>query len=238
MKSWIFRGAIIGCFIVFCSPLMAQLDDEKFYYGFSAGVSSTSINEVSTTLIRPIFPVNTYSVKTERALGFMAGFSIHYRFRKSKFAIQPEILYSDLGGAFSYEDVNDLKYTITFKYNYLAISPTIKYYLANGVFLSIGPQLNLIIDRSRLHYSSNKPEYGPDLQIQQSLREVLKGNSIATFSFGAGYDFPFGLQLKVNYLLGISDSIETLANGFYFIENKNGLSGIQCSVAYHVPFFN
>lgn len=219
------------------SHINAQLDDEKFYYGFQAGASITSINEVSTTLIRPIFPVSSYKTTIKPHVGFTAGSFIYYRFRNSKFAIQPEISYADLGGSFLYVDVEDLSYEISFRYNYLNISPVVKFYMAHGMHISVGPQLSLIIDRSKLKYTSNQPELGPDLQIQQSLREVLKGNSMAGFTFGLGYDMPMGLNVNLKYYLGISDAIETLANGFYFIENKNITSGYQITVGYHIPFF-
>ena len=232
------RVLILLFFSISYLHISAQLEHEKFYYGFQAGASYSQINEVSTTLIRPIFPVNSYNTRTSNVLGFTAGASVHYRFRKSKFAIQPEINYADLGGAFHYEDIEGFSYDLTFRYNYLSISPVVKFYLVHGINISFGPQLNLIIDQSKLKYISNQPELGPDLQIQQSLQEVLKGNSIASFAFGAGYDMPFGLNINVRYILGISDSVETLANGFYFIENKNTTSAIQATLGYHIPFFN
>ena len=113
-----------------------------------------------------------------------------------------------------------------------------RYYLVGGLNISVAPQLNLIINKSKLTYVSNQPDLGPDLQIQQSLRQVLKGNSIASFSFGIGYDLPFGLYTDLSYIIGITDSIETLANGFYFIENQNRLSAYKITLGYNIPFYN
>lgn len=225
--------------ILFLIPTFsfAQLEEDEFYYGFNAGVSYSSINEVSTTLIRPIFPVDTYSTRTDKSLGFVAGASVYYKFKKSKFAIQPEIYYASQGGGFHYEDTNDLQYDISFRYSYLTISPVVKFYTVHGLYASVGPQLGLILDRSNLKYVSNQPELGPDLQIQQSLREVLKGNSIVSVALGGGYDTPFGMSINVRYVIGISDALETLANGFYFIENKNPSSSIHVTLGYHIPFF-
>lgn len=221
-------------------PLLtfAQLEETEFHYGFHAGATYSSINEIQTTLIRPIFPVETFNTKSVPLYGFTAGASIFYRFKKSKFAIQPEIAYADLGGSFYYEDVEDFNYTINFRYNYLSIFPKVKYYLAGGLNITVAPQLNLIIDKSRLTYVSNQPDLGPDLQVQQSLQQVLKGNSIASFSVGIGYDLPMGLYTHFSYMLGISDSLETLANGFYFIENQNRASAYKLTLGYHIPFFN
>lgn len=235
-----FNKGFLRLFLLLFIPIVSfsQLEDETFYYGFHAGATYASINEIQTTLIRPIFPVETYKTSNNPIWGFTAGASIYYRFKKSKFAIQPEIAYTDLGGNFYYEDIEDLNYTISFRYNYLSIFPKVKYYLAGGLNITIAPQLNLIIDKSRLKYVSNQPDLGPDLQVQQSLQQVLKGNSIASFSVGIGYDLPLGLYTHFSYMLGISDSIETLANGFYFIENKNRVSAYKMTIGYHIPFFN
>ena len=54
---------------------------------------------------------------------------------------------------------------------------------------------------------------------------------------GVGYDMPFGLMLNFEYHMGFSGVIETQANGFYFIENKNASSSYQVSVAYAIPFY-
>ena len=227
-------------FLFLLLPLLsfAQLEETKFHYGFHAGATYTSINEIQTTLIRPIFPTESFSTRTLPLWGFTAGASVYYKFKKSKFAIQPEIAYAELGGRFYYEDVEDFNYTMDFRYNYLSIFPKVKYYLAGGLNITVAPQLNLIVDKSRMTYVSNQPDLGPDLQVQQSLRQVLKGNSIASFSAGIGYDLPFGLYTHISYMIGISDSIETMANGFYFIENQNKASGYKVTIGYHIPFFN
>lgn len=217
--------------------LNAQFEDDKFYYGFSAGVSGSTLGDVRTTIIRPVFPVETYDVFDQKRVGVVIGSFIHYRFNRSNFAIEPQILYQDGGGVFRYEDINDLNYDITFKYAHIKIAPIIKYYLVGGAFIQLGPELGLVIDRSALEYTSNQPDLGPDLQIQQSLSEVLKGNNNISLLLGVGYDMPFGLGIDIRYHYGISDAMETLANGFYFIENKNIQHSIAITLSYAIPFY-
>jgi len=224
-------------FVLTSNNISAQLEAEKFYYGFTAGISYSKIGDVQTTLIRPVFPTETYSTTTNPLLGFTGGATIYYRFEKSKFAIQPEITYSAQGGNFHYEDIEELTYDINFNYGHLNITPMVKFYPVHGLYASVGPQLGIVIDRSALTYTSNQPELGPDLQIQQSLREVLKGNNSVAVVLGAGYDMPFGLSVNARWVYGLSDAIETLANGFYFIENKNPPSNFQLTLGYHIPFF-
>lgn len=217
--------------------IQAQIEEETFHYGFSTGINWSSIGELQTTLIRPIFPESTYNVKDKKGLGIHLGAFVYYRFKESKFAIEPTVSYSALKSGFHYNDVEDLQYDIDFNYAYLQIAPLFKFYTAQGIHLTFGPQLGLITNPSRLKYTSSKPELGPDLQIQQSLREVLKGNHMVSVLVGVGYDTPFGLGLNLRYSLGISDAIETLANGFYFIENNNPSSNLALSISYAIPFY-
>jgi len=217
--------------------LNAQFEDDQFHYGFIAGVSGSTLGDVRTTLIRPIFPVETYDVYDQKRLGVVIGSFVHYRFNRSNFAIEPQILYQDGGGIFRYEDINDFSYDITFQYAHIKIAPIIKYYLVEGAFIQLGPELGFVIDRSALKYTSSQPDLGPDLQIQQSLSEVLKGNNNVSLLLGVGYDMPFGLGIDIRYHYGISDAMETLANGFYFIENKNIQHSIAITLSYAIPFY-
>lgn len=224
--------------IAFLNPLFSQIDDQggDWYYGFKAGATYSSIDELATTIIRPIYPEETYNVNFEELLGFTGGVFVYYRFNESSFAIQPEITYGDQGGIFNYDDVNGLEYTIAMKYSYLRLAPIIKIYPVAGLNLELGAQLGFNLNTNNLDYTSNMPELGPDLQIQQSLREVLKGNNNVSFMLGAGYDFPNGLGINLRYAYGISDVIETQANGFYFIENRNPSQSISATLSYAIPF--
>lgn len=237
-KQSIYTLTGIILFLISSLNLNAQLEAQKFYYGFMGGASYSSIGDIQTTLIRPIFPEGSFTATNKRKVGALVGGFVYYKFKDSKLAIQPEIYYAQLGGQFGYEDIEGLTYDIGFNYGYMNISPILKFYTVHGLYAATGMQLSLILDRSSLTYNSSQPELGPDLQIQQSLREVLKGNSKVAFVLGAGYDTPFGLNVNARWSFGLSDAVETLANGFYFIENKNLSSSFQITVGYHIPFFN
>lgn len=227
-------------FSFFCIHfLSAQIDDRggDWYYGFKAGATYSSIDELATTIIRPIYPEETYNVSFEEQIGFTGGVFVYYRFNESSFAIQPEITYGDQGGIFNYDDVNGLEYTIDMKYSYLRLAPIIKIYPAAGLNLELGALLGFNLNTNNLDYTSNMPDLGPDLQIQQSLRQVLKGDNNVGFIIGLSYELPFGLSISGRYIYGISDVIETQANGFYFIENKNRNTTIEATIAYAIPFY-
>ncbi|NNF33688.1 MAG: PorT family protein [Saprospiraceae bacterium] len=215
---------------------LTQPTDGKFFYGFKAGAVTSGISDISTTIIRPVFPVDTYSTSLKNRTGITAGFIVYHRFKESKLAIQPEISYAMGGGDFSYSDVNELDYTMQFKYQFLNLSIMSKLYLAGGLYAELGPTLGLNLTGTSLQYNSNMPELGPDLQIQQSLREVLKGKNNFMLSGGIGYESEMGLGISARYNLGVVDILETQANGFFFIENENLSNSICVTVSYLIPF--
>ena len=220
-------------------PLLcaAQLDDDEWFYGFAAGATYARIEGIATTLIRPIYPAETYTTSVVPTVGFSTAAFVHFRMNNSRFAVQPGIGYADLGGQFDYTDIEDLNYSIDFRYNYLRLLPAIKYYPAGGLNLTVGASVGFILNSERLSYVSNQPDIGPDLQIQQSLRGVLKGRGNVGAVVGVGYDLPMGLGLNFSYIHGLTDVLETQANGFYFIESNNQSRAFELSVSYAMPFF-
>ena len=239
MHSLLYARFILGLAFLTSTVgvVQAQWDTDEWYYGIKAGATYSSIDEIATTLIRPIHPQETYSTSINPSLGFSASAFVFLRFPKSAFAVQPEIGYADLGGQFDYTDINDLAYTINFRLNYLRLAPVIKFYPVAGLNVSTGASCGFILNGNRLTYTSNQPEIGPDLQIQQSLREVLKGRGNVGLIAGIGYELPGGLGLDFRYLYGFTDVIETQANGFYFIENKNTNTAFEFTLSYAFPFF-
>ena len=229
--------ALIALLLLLCSGLHAQIEEDEFHYGFYAGATYNKITDIETTIIRPIFDPDTYTTSHNYRLGGTAGFFIFHRFRRSSLAIQPELSYAMYGGDFNYSDVEDLEYTISFNYQYINLAAILKIYPAAGLFVGIGPQVGVNIANSNLKYTSNMPELGPDLQIEQALQEVLKGTTDFSIMLALGYELEMGLSFEARYKLGLADVIETLSNGFNFIENDNYSRGFQFTVGYAIPFY-
>lgn len=231
------RKTICCCYLLISTfSLLSQPIDDEYFYGFKAGVNYYSIDEIATTIIPPIFAADKYSVETKPRLGFVGGVYFYHRFRNSRTAIQPEILFAMQGSDFNYTDVEDLDYTISFKYQYVNLGVLLKVYPFAGFHFAAGPQVGFNVANTNIDYRSNRPDLGPDLQIQQSLREVLKGETDINVNLGIGYDFEFGLSVEARYSLGMKDVIETLANGYNFIENSNKTQGYQMTVGWLIPF--
>ena len=217
-----------------------KFKSEVYYYGFKGGVNYGTIDDIRTTIIRPFFPEETYSTQSEGLIGYSGGLFFYFRFLESSVAIQPEITYSIQGGRFKYNDIDDLAYQIDFNYQYLNLGTFLKIYpfsRDNGGFhFSGGPRLSFNMANEKIDYQSNRPDIGPDLQIQQNLRDVLKGDTLFSIGMGIGYDFSFGMSLEARYFLGVSDVIETQANGYNFIENDNRSNAVQVTLGYVIPF--
>ncbi len=237
-KMTLQRWIVLCVFCATASIAVAQIEDDTWHYGFKGGVNYSQINDIHTTIIPRVFVISTYAASEERRLGFNAAFFVYHRFKRSKFAIQPQLGFSARGGDFSYSDINDLEYLIEFKYQYMDASILMKVYPFGGFHFAVGPEIGFNVAATNLDYTSNMPEVGPDLQIQQSLREVLKGKNDFGILAGFGYDFEFGLMLELQYRFGLTDVIETQANGFNFIENMNRSSSVQFTIGYAIPFFN
>lgn len=216
--------------------LVAQPMDDEYFYGFKAGANYYTIGDIQTTIIPEVFSTSTYTAETTPRVGFVGGFYFYHRFPRSRTAIQPEILFAQQGGDFNYTDINDLNYTISFKYQYVNLGVLCKVYPFGGFHFAAGPQVGFNVANTNIDYQSNMPDLGPDLQIQQHLREVIKGETDININLGFGYDFDFGLCIEARYSLGIKDVIETLANGYGFIENSNTTKGYQLTVGWIIPF--
>lgn len=216
--------------------LSGQPEYDIWHYGFKAGVTQNQINGISTTIIPEVFAEDTYSTSLTPQLGFAGGVVVYHRFYKSRFAIQPEILFASRGGDFNYTDNRDLEYTIGMNYQYVSLGTIVKLYPTGGLHFGVGAQAAFNVATDNLTYESNMPELGPDLQIQQSLREVLVGSNDINLLFQAGLDLPFGLMVEARYVLGLSDVLETRANGFNFIESSNRSGGLQLTLGWLIEF--
>ncbi len=221
-----------------CAGLSAQPDEDTWYFGFRAGAGYGSLGDIRSTIIPEAFAAETYETATEPVIGFHGGVFIYHRFYKSRFAIQPSVDFGVGGGDFTYTDINELDYRIGFNYQYVSIGTEAKVYPMAGLHFAAGMEIAFNVASDRITYTSNMPDLGPDLQIQQSLREVLRGSNDVRFLVGAGYDFEFGLIVDLRYRLGLTDTLETLANGFSFIENMNRSSGFRATVGWIIEFPN
>jgi hypothetical protein len=114
----------------------------------------------------------------------------------AKIGIQPEVLFSNRG----FEDDNG-----TTKFTYIDIPVMLKYYIAAGFNIQLGPQFSTLLKAKDFDGNS----------IRSDLKESEMGAAI-----GAGIDLPAGLHVNARYVLGLTDINEMnggskLKNNFF-----------------------
>lgn len=234
---------ILAMLLLCTSILTAQRDrggrfEEGFYWGFKGGVTYASIDGMQTTLIDPIYPVETYSTTEDYRIGGTGSFFIDYRHSSTSYiAARVELGYTMQGGKFNYTDVTGLEYNMAMNYDFLTIAPLVKVNIPPGLpYLLAGFQFGINLTSETIAYTSND-ENVLDLQIQQSLREVLKGRGNTALTVGLGFELTrSGFYLEGRYTHGLTDVIETQANGFLISESKNIGTYYQVTVGMPVPF--
>ncbi len=217
-------------------PGRNRQNDNFLQIGFKAGAGYSTITDLSKVLVSESYYTG-YTFENSGSWSFTGGLYLNYKFEGSISAIYFEVSYSTLGNKLHYSDINDFSYDFSVKYNYINMDLWYKAYLLNGLFLGSGPRLGLNLTPGGLFYTSNgEDQFGPDILIQQQMRDVLKGRTNFSIGLGAGYEFLFGLSLDVRYYQGLSDVMETEVNNFRFIENRNTGSVLQISLGFAIPY--
>ncbi|HLZ16189.1 MAG TPA: porin family protein [Cyclobacteriaceae bacterium] len=118
-------------------------------------------------------------------------------FRVAKFAVQPEIIYSRQGQFFTTPYNTNLSTHV----NYINIPVMLKYYVLGGLNLQVGPQFGLVasatgdlVDKSNLRLTSS----------DQNLKDYLSTSDFS-IAYGAALDLPFGANLTIRYVVGVTD---------------------------------
>ena len=136
--------------------------------------------------------------------GFVAGAFVGVKF-SDKVGVQADLLYSQQGAEL---DLGE------FDLDYVNIPVVIKYFVAGGLNLQLGPQFGFIVNDDTRTVIGN----------------VIQNIEVNDFDVagvvGLGYDFPMGIRVDGRYQFGLSDvpdigsgknSVVTLALGYSFL---------------------
>jgi hypothetical protein len=223
--------------------LTAQRDkgarfEEGFYWGLKAGATYSITDGLKNTLIDPIYPADSYETIDDYRIGPTVSLFIDYRHSYDSYLVgRLEFGYTSMGGMFQYTDIDGLEYDLTMGYDYITVAPLLKLNVPpDWPYVLAGIQFGINVASNNIRYTSND-DANVDLQVQQSLRDVLKGRSNTGLTFGLGFELTrSGLALEGRYTLGLTDVIETQPNGFLFIETPNKTSFFQVTLGMPVPF--
>lgn len=164
-KSLIMRKIVLLSILVIATSIVASA---QFKIGFKAGanISNIAAND------------------SKNKGGFVTGLLGQYKF--SKFAVQPEALFSMQGAKFDGGKV---------ELNYISIPVMAQYYIIPGLLVELGPQVGFLLSADEV------PNDGDAVDI----KDLLNTTDIA-MNFGASYELsaiPLGISAR--YSLGLSD---------------------------------
>jgi hypothetical protein len=122
-------------------------------------------------------------------------------FKREKFAVQPELLFS-MQGAVMEESEGDWKSTSTTALNYINLPVMAKYYVIDGLSLEAGPQLGFLLTAKTIY----KVTYDGETETEETdMKDDCKAIDFA-FNLGASYQLPnkpFGFSAR--YSLGLTN---------------------------------
>jgi hypothetical protein len=236
--------------------LQAQWSNEGWLWGLQLGAnySHWNITDLPQTIIPPEFSPSTYSTTEHQPYGFTGNLFLYRRIQNFPwFAFQGDLGISKQEGGYDYEDVNNLKYTMIFKYyyGYLGLGGKI-YPLAKknrnderwytGIYVRGGVQFGANLNRENILYTHEPEEvYGPSEYVERELRNVLKGTGYIGWAAGLGLfeielgDSGWGLGLEGRYFESFGDVIDTRTNGYGFTNQDNRLRTFQATVNLAIP---
>jgi hypothetical protein len=204
--------------------------------GVKAGAAYSTITDLAKTLVSESYYTG-YTFTNKGSMSFAGSLYINYKLQESISAFYAELSYARLGNSLHYSDNRELEYDLESRYDFLNIEFYYKAYILEGLSLATGPRIGFNLTPGGLYYTSNgEALYGPDIRIQQQMRDVIKGRTNFALGISLGYELANGLSLDARYYFGMNDVIETEINNFHFIENRNMSRTIQVTIGYAIPY--
>lgn len=251
--SWILL-LMLGIFCS-TGKIIAQEDlyQNELHFGLTfSPYTSLKISEFKKTIIRDeYYADSTYETSenrrnymmfglfaigspdfSEHILSFQLGLEYYFptnssigRSKKQNFQYQDYYFYAN--------GDDSLRYDIQLNYHYLStpIAVSVQGRLGKSFFIGakfgVRPMFN--ITPNRINYTST--QVMNDLQIEANLKETLVGRNLIMPWTGATFIYDFGggkptAGLDIVWNFNSTDAVETLANGYNFIDNNNRANSI------------
>lgn len=175
---------------------------QDFTYGAKVGISMSSVS---------IADIDGVSV--EKDMRTSLNFGGFAKFQMSSWmALQGEVLYSMQGAKLKWI-TDGTGYSGKLKLNYLSIPIMAKFYMFEGVFAEVGPQVAFLLKK----------------ECEDDLASYKSGFDFRTvdldINMGLGYEFEMGLMLGARYSMGTIDAIKDK-------KSKNGVLSVYAGWAF------
>lgn len=211
---------IVGCALMLMPKLSSA--QVKIELGVKAGLNFSGLALSSDGKL--------VGAKYNNLTGFHGG--AYGLFKRGKFAVQPEIVYSRQGQTYNTPNYSNLRTDL----NYINVPVMIKYYPFGGVNVQVGPQLGFLMSaKGDLVQVLSGGSLGQAV-LNQDLKSYLNGTDFS-IAFGAGVDLPLGINISVRYNYGLNN-INKFSGGssdtpsFSVAKTQNQV--IQFSVGYRL----
>lgn len=243
MRKIIFFLLLVSAKLVVAQSTGKSKTNRDISYGFFGGGIYSSMSNLPDVIV-PEGVYEGYTLEGKGKVGGTGGFFINWKYPTTKVAILTETFYSGQGTDLNYDDVNGLKYKMSFDYHYINVGTQLKYYPIEILYIGIGPYVGFNVSGDNIKYSSNAQElfensgtyFEPDDNVEKVLRESLTGRNYFYGMLCAGFEFKSNLSIGVRYTVGLTDALTTEENGHHFRENKNNVNSISLSIGYSFHF--
>ncbi|SHI98090.1 Outer membrane protein beta-barrel domain-containing protein [Mesonia phycicola] len=175
-------------FVCILSVMGITSQAQELDFGLKAGVNFAELTDADDL---------------DNRTALLAGAFVGLKFN-DKFAIQPEILYSQQGGDSDFGD---------YHIDYINIPVIFKFYLIGDVLnVQAGPQFGFVAN-------DDFPEF-------ENIEDQIEAKSFdMSAAVGAGLDLPFGVRVDARYNFGVTDAIENT-------DAKNGVFSIAVGYSF------
>ena len=174
--------------LVMALGMFGILQAQEFDLGLKAGVNFSQLRDAEDL---------------DNRTGLLAGAFVGFKF-SDRFAIQPEILYSQQGGDSDFGD---------YHIDYVNVPVIFKFYLiGDELNVQAGPQFGFVAN-------DDFPEF-------EAIEEQVEAESFdMSAAVGAGLDLPFGLRVDARYNFGFTETIENT-------DAKNGVFSLALGYSF------
>ena len=212
------------------SPAAAQ-DDGRLTYALRVGAGLVSVSGVGATFC-PADGRQACSVDVSGHVEPEASVTVHYRFPTSLVAVEGGLGYvrtrcdAEVASATRSES-----YTLAM--NHVLLSAGARVYPVGGAYvgaaLGAGPCLN---GTSCVTYESAGLTNTARMQVEDHVRQAVKGRMLVRAALTLGCDLPCGLALAASYSRGLTDLLEVGVNDYGYAERRNDAQYAGLSVGW------
>lgn len=226
---------LFSLIIFFVLPVKSQYlnDDRYLSFGIKGGASISSISNIYPMIISEnTYPNYGFDEKT--TVNPYASLFVNYKLEGTVVALEGGLSYYQIASKSEYSDeTQGFNDKFKFQYDYIALEAYLRSYCYKGFNVAVGLRFGFNVTPNNIKYSSNKESiYGPDIKVEQRLKQALKGKNNIAPCIILGYESPKGWLVDLSCHYGLNDVIETRVNDLNIMENTNNTHSIQLTVGW------